>query len=268
MKWRRVISAGSLAEELLSHGRYTLTRAEAESRLGSAPAATYMALRRLAQQGWLCMPHAGFYVIVDPQHRPAGTLPPEWFIRELMQYLKRPYYVGLLSAAQMHGAAHHQPQEFQVVIPARRLRPIVSGNVRIHFFGKGPFEKARLIEVRTPTGMMRVSSPETTAWDLVRYRKAGGGLENVSTVLSELAEKLDPIRLRDTVSSHGDVLVAQRLGYILDHVAHRGLTQGIAKWVGGKGPHLRRLNPSVPAEGAPVSRKWSLLVNKQIEAEA
>jgi hypothetical protein len=26
------------------------------------------------------------------------------------------YYAGLLSAAQYHGAAHHRPQEFQIVV--------------------------------------------------------------------------------------------------------------------------------------------------------
>jgi len=258
-------SAGRFVEGLLGQGRYTFTRQEAEQRLGRGSTATYFALYRLVKSGWAVMPRTGFYVIVDPQHRAAGTLPPEWFIDDLMKHMRKPYYVGLLSAAQLHGAAHHRPQEFQVVIPRRTVRPVRSGNVLIRFYGKGPFDRARLQEVKTPTGVLTASTPETTAWDLVRYLRAAGGLDHVATVLSELAEKLDASALRDTVMRHRDVLVAQRLGYLLDHVGQRDLTKGLGAWV--KEAPVRRLDPSVPATGAPESRTWRLLVNAHVEED-
>lgn len=225
-----------------------------------------MALHRLTKAGWLVMPRSGFYVIVDPQHRAAGTLPPEWFIHELMKHMNRPYYVGLLSAAQFHGAAHHRPQEFQIVIPVRALRPVQAGNVRIRFHGKGPFDRSQVQEAKTPTGFMRVAAPETTAWDLVRYFKASGGLEHVVTVLSELAGALDTKRMLDTVKRHGDVLVAQRLGYLLDRAGRRDLAKGLAPWIADA--PTRPLDPGAPADGAPESRKWHLLVNRNLEPEA
>jgi len=258
--------AGRFVEGLLGQGRYTFTREEAECRLRRSRAAAYMALHRLVKAGWLVMPRSGFYVIVDPQHRAAGTLPPEWFIHELMKHMDRPYYVGLLSAAQVHGAAHHRPQEFQVVIPERAVRPIRAGNVQIRFYGKGPFDRAEAQDAKTPTGLMKVATPGTTAWDLVRYFKAAGGLENVVTVLSELAEKLDAKRLRDSVKRHGEVIVAQRLGYLLDRVGRRSLTKGLADWIGDA--PLRPLDPGAPVNGASESRKWHLLVNAQLEPEA
>lgn len=258
--------AAHLVEELLGQGRTTFTREEARSRLGRGPEATYKALRRLEKARWLVRPRSGFYVIVDPQHRAAGTLPPEWFVNDLMKHMRRPYYVGLLSAAQIHGSAHHRPQEFQVVIPRRTVRPVRSGNALIRFYGKGPFERAQTQDLKVPTGMLRTSSPETTAWDLVRYLRAAGGLDHVVTVLSELAEKLDAKGLGDTVRRHGEILVAQRLGYLLDHVGRRDLTKGIA----GRVRHapLRPLDPSSPVNGASESRKWHLLVNARVEPEA
>lgn len=268
MEMDKRVTARRLVETLLAHGRHSFTRAEAEAALAVAPRAAYMALHRLVQRGWLGMPHAGFYIIVEPQYRAMGSLPPEWFIDGLMKKLGTPYYVGLLSAAQMDGAAHQSPQEFQVVIPGRSIRPVRSGRVYIRFFRNGRFAEADTREVKTPTGMIRVSSPETTAWDLVRYAKASGGLGNVVTVLSELSARLDQSRLRVTVRKHRDVLVAQRLGYILDRVARRGLTKGVASWVATQSPSLGRLDPSASAEGAPVSRKWRLLINAQVEAEA
>jgi len=184
MKSAAPIIAGRFIEELLGQGRYTFAREEAGRRLGTAPAAAYMSLHRLVKAGRLVMPRSGFYVIVDPQHRSAGILPPEWFIHDLMKDVARPYYVGLLSAAQLHGAAHHRPQEFQVMISERALRPVRAGNVLIRFHGKGPFACSRTQEVKTPTGIMMASTPETTAWDLVRYCKAAGGLDNVVTIIS------------------------------------------------------------------------------------
>jgi predicted transcriptional regulator of viral defense system len=259
-------SAGRFVEGLLGQGRYTFTRKEADRRLGRGSRATYFALYRLVRAGWLVMPRSGFYVIVDPQHRVAGTLPPEWFIDDLMKHMNRPYYVGLLSAAQLHGAAHHRPQEFQVVIPRRTVRPVRAGNVLIRFYGKGSFNHARLQKVKTPTGALEASTPETTAWDLVRYPRAAGGLDHVATVLSELAEKLDPVNLRDTVERHGELLVAQRLGYLLDQSGRRRLSRELASWV--RDAPLRPLDPGSPADGARESRKWHLLVNARVEPEA
>lgn len=205
-------------------------------------------------------------MIVDPQHRAAGTLPPEWFIHDLMKYIGRPYYVGLLSAAQLHGAAHHRPLEFQVVIPRRTVRPVQTGNVRIRFCGKGAFDRSQTQEIKTPTGMIKVSTPETTAWDLVRYFGVAGGLENVITVLSELGERLGAKRLREAAMRHDEEVVAQRLGYLLDRAGRRKVTGGLADWI--KDAPLRRLDPASPIRGATESRKWHLLVNAQLEPEA
>jgi predicted transcriptional regulator of viral defense system len=266
MKTAESSHAGRFVERLLGQGRFVFTREEAERRLERSPAATYMALHRLIKAGWLVMPRSGFYVIVDPQHRAAGTLPPEWFIQDLMKHMGRPYYVGLLSAAQVHGAAHHRPQEFQVVIPQRAVRPVRAGNVRIRFCGKGAFDRSQTQDIKTPTGLMKVSTPETTAWDLVRYFKVAGGLDNVITVLSELAERLDAKRLREVAKRHGEVVVGQRLGYLLDRAGKRSLTLGLADWI--KDAPLHRLDPGSPVHGASESRKWHVLVNTQLEPEA
>lgn len=265
---RAKVTAGQLVEELLGQGRYTFVKEEALRRLGGTPQAAYMALYRLMKAGRLFSPRSGFYVIVDAQHRPMGALPPEWFIDSLMKDMGRPYYVGLLSAAQIHGAAHHHPQEFQVVIPRRADRPIRKGNLLIRFHGKGLFDRSQTMDVKTTTGYMKTSTPETTAWDLVRYHGSAGGLDNVITLLSELAETLDAAKLRDTVKRHGEVLVAQRLGYLLDLLGRQDLTKGFAGWVDDA--PLRRLDPSSPPEEAPAkeSRKWRLTVNAQLEPEA
>jgi len=44
----------------------------------------------------------------------------------------------------------------------------------------------------SPRGTLLVSTPEATAIDLVGYAAHAGGLNQVATVLSELAERMDP----------------------------------------------------------------------------
>jgi predicted transcriptional regulator of viral defense system len=183
-----------------------------------------------------------------------------------MKHTGRPYYVGLLSAAQLHGAAHQRPQEFQVVIPRRTVRPVRAGNVVLRFYGKGSFEQWPWQEIKTPAGSLKASTPETTACDLVRYQRSAGGLDHVATVLAELSEKLDARELRATVRRHGDSLVAQRLGYLLDRLRRQDLTKDLAAWV-AKAP-LRPLAPGASIDGARESHKWRLLVNASVEVEA
>lgn len=265
MKTHFSSTAGQFLEKLLGLGRYTFTREEAERQLRCTPAATYMSLHRLMKSGRIVMPRSGFYVIVDPQHRPARSMPPEWFIHDLMKDMSMPYYVGLLSAAQLHGASHHHPQEFQVVIPTRAARPVKAGNILIRFYGKGLFDRSQTIDVKTPTGVLKASTPETTAWDIVRYFKASGGLDNVITVLSELNEKLDAVKLQKIVKQHGEIIVAQRLGYLLDYVGRKDLTERFSGWV--EDASLRPLDPSTPVVKAKESRKWRLLINARLEPE-
>ncbi|MFV2069397.1 MAG: type IV toxin-antitoxin system AbiEi family antitoxin [Pirellulales bacterium] len=123
----------------------------------------------------------------------------------------RPHYVGLLTAAAQHGASHQQPQEFQVITD-RSVRSLVAGRARIRFFASKFVDKAATRNVKTPTGTMRVATPETTAMDLVRFARAAGHLGNVATVLAELASSLDPKKLLAAARLVNDVPNAKRLG--------------------------------------------------------
>lgn len=91
------------------------------------------ALNRLSEKGKIVSVFKGYYIIVPPQYAARGILPPALFIDGLMQYLNKPYYVGLINAAAFHGAAHQQPQEFFVFTESVILRPIQKKGIIIHF---------------------------------------------------------------------------------------------------------------------------------------
>ena len=102
-------------EDLQAKGRYSVSGQALVSETGKSEKAVERALSRLRQRSAISTPRKGFYVIVSPEYRVAGCLPATWFIDDMMKFLGESYYVGLLSAAELYGAAHHRPQEFQVV---------------------------------------------------------------------------------------------------------------------------------------------------------
>lgn len=254
-------------DSLQARGRYAFLRTEAVTESGLSPDAVKKALQRLARRQRVAKVKDYFYVIVPLEYQSAGAPSASWFIRDLMAAMTLPYYVGLLSAAALHGSSHQQPQEFQVLTD-RSVRPISVGRAAIRFFASKYVTRAAVQEMKTPTGNVRVSTPETTAMDLVRFAKAAGHLDNVATVISELAPALDARRLLAAVRLVGDVPNAQRLGYILDRLRKRHLSDQIHKWAERQKPRTAPLIPNQPIVGAREDRRWHLIINRAIEIEA
>lgn len=216
-------------EQLQSTGRYTFTASRVESETKRSPVAVQTALRRLKEKGRIVSPRRGFYVIVPPEYRATGSPPASWFIDDLMRHLDQPYYVGLLSAAAIYGAAHQQPMVFQVVTdrPTREMR---AGKVTIWFSMSSNVDRMPTAGIQTETGTMRVATPETTAFDLVRYQAAAGYLSNVATALGELAERVDGHALAK-IAHLVKIPNVQRLGYLLDAVGESELAAPLAEWL-------------------------------------
>ena len=102
-------SARDYVSGLAASGRHDFASRDVQSALGVSAAAAKLALYRLAKQKLIASPARGFYVIVPSEYFSLGCLPAEQFIPALMKRLNLPYYAGLLSAAQYHGAAHQRP---------------------------------------------------------------------------------------------------------------------------------------------------------------
>ena len=100
----------------------------------------------------------GFYVVVPPQYASWGAPPPAWYIDALMRREGQAYYVGLLKAAELHGATHQAVMEFQVVT-AKRLPRIRAGRSLIvfHFRKDMKAVTAGIEDRKTDTGTMKVS---------------------------------------------------------------------------------------------------------------
>jgi predicted transcriptional regulator of viral defense system len=265
MKSESRLHARDFISRAAASGRYHFTSSEAQDALGVSAAATKLALNRLSKQGLIASPARGFYVIVPPEYQSLGSLPAEQFIPALMNRLGQPYYAGLLSAAQFHGAAHHRPQEFQVMV-ARARRAIVSGAVRVGFMVRKNIAAVPTQSFNTPRGTVLVSTSEATAIDIVGYHDHVGGLDQVATILGELAENLDAEKLVAAAET-APVPWAQRLGYLLDQGGASDRTGPLKAYVRKHARNTAVLLPSAPHRDAVRDDDWRLFVNVAVESE-
>ncbi len=259
------IRARDFAAQLSGRGRYHFTSEEAQRALQVSAPAAKLALGRLAKHGAIASPARGFYIIVPPEYRSLGSLPADQFIPALMERLGADYYAGLLSAAQYHGAAHHRPQEFQVMVTKSR-RPIVVGAVRVVFIVRKRLTGVPTQAFNTPRGVVSVSTPEATAVDLVGYPSHAGGLDNVATLLSELAGKIDPDKLLVSAQS-APMPWAQRLGYLLERIGAGDKTTALKAYVRRNVHEAVPLLPSASQADAPRDNAWKLRVNAGVEPD-
>jgi len=267
MKHRSFKNLASLISHLQGQGIYVLSRRDALQQLVCSPQALEAAARRLRKKGELVTPRRGLYITVPPEYRQAQAPPPTWFIDDLMKFHQQPYYVGLLSAAEIHGAAHQRPQEFQVITD-RPLRPAKAGLARIHFYVKRHIEKTPTVKVKTHTGYIQVSTPEATAFDLVRYSNVVGYLDNVATLLAELAERMRSSRLVAVAKAGVELSIIQRTGYLLDHVGAGHLTNRLVAWVEKQKPRTIPIRPDKPSSSTNLKDdRWMVIVNEEVDPD-
>lgn len=261
---------------LQSGGRVSFTRREALETLHISEGAFQKAAVRLRRKHMLASPRHGFYVAVPPQFLSWEAPPPSWYIDDLMRHEGRLYYVGLLKAAELHGATHHAVMEFQVVTD-RQLPKIRAGRSLITFHFRKEIEPVlSAIEKRkTDTGSMKVSSVELTALDLIRYVHAAGGFDAVATVLVDLGEKIEGEKLA-AVAVHFERSTVQRLGYLLDRAGHSATAEPLHRqlfagptvsWV--KLEPARRKDRLAAEKGKPAEKneRWRVTVQRLPEID-
>jgi predicted transcriptional regulator of viral defense system len=252
-------------QELLQRGRHHFTTEEVVTALGGDRSAISRALLRLKNKGEVATPQKGFFVVVPPEYRSLGCLPAEQFVPQLMENVGEQYYVALLSAAELHGAAHQRPQRFQVMVRKPRAS-IECGSVAVDFHVRSDLARVSTVVVNTPRGHLRVSSPEATAVELVGYAKHVGGLDNVATVLSELAELISAESLLEEARKV-PLAWAQRLGFLLDFVGQSDVAEELLHFVQDRARRVVPLDAGSSRTGARRSERWRVAVNVDVEPD-
>lgn len=257
--------ASEYIRNLGASGVYYFTTGDAIKAIGGSAPAVRAQLRRLKQQELIAEPVRSFHVIVPPEHRRLGCLPAEHFIDQLMQIWEEPYYVCLLSAAERHGAAHQRPQATQVMVRKNR-QAIECGMVRVEFIARSDLDEMTVTKVNTPRGVLRYSSPEVTALELVGYPGHAGGLNNVATVLSELSEEMSADELLE-VARLCPVSWSQRLGHLLELVGQEKLAGVLGPFVSENARSYTPIRRAADIAGGKRNPRWKLIVNVEVEPD-
>lgn len=262
-------------DDQAASGRLCFTKSEAVDATGSSPKSFLHSAAKLQKRGRLFSPRSGFYVIVPSQYQSWGAPPPDWYIRDLMGFEGIPYYVGLLKAAEIHGARHQAVMEFQV-ITNKQLPRIKAGRSHIGFYYRKNIQAVEegLIEQKSDSGYYKVSGPELTALDLVRYPKATGGINHIATVLVDLGEKIDPALL-GFLSTAFERSQVQRLGYLLDYLGHDKAARYLLKTLENTGkltqielvPPPRDMDPDLIPEITEKDRRWRMTIRRPVEVD-
>lgn len=254
--------------ELRSNGRYAFTLPEVRNKFEQSDEAIKKAIQRLKKKSEIALIRNEFYVVITPEYRSKGILPPSLFIAELMKFLEKDYYVGLLNAAAYYGAAHQQPQSYSVITTKPSLRNINKDSLKINFHIKKEWNKGDIIQKKVDTGYLNVSSPELTALDLVYYFEQAGGLNRVATVLEELCESIDANKMLGLAKRYSPITTVQRLGFLLEEILNmQDLSNPIKDYLktGNYFPVL--LRPQKERPEMITGNDWKVVQNLEIETD-
>jgi predicted transcriptional regulator of viral defense system len=247
-----------------SKGRYAFSLTEVKNEFNLSDKALNQALYRLKQKKRIAQIRKEFYAILSPEYVKQGMVPPYLFIDDMMLGLGKQYYVGLLSAAALHGAAHQQPMEYFVITKKPALRNIKSKKLKINFFVKKNWRQEDLVKKKTDAGYIYISSPEFTALDLLFYLESIS-LNQTYGILKELVAEIDPKNLSDTAHYYPQTAAIQRLGYLFENeLSEQALADALYKILESRNYFSIPLSITKNKVGE-LNARWKVIKNITLE---
>jgi predicted transcriptional regulator of viral defense system len=255
----------------LSIGKYSFTlRYLHDSMPGKSDASIKLALKRLVDKKKIISVSKGFYIIISPTYQNLGILPPTMFMDDLMEYLERPYYISLLSAASLHGAAHQQPQLNFMCTTLPSMRDTKKKGIQIKYVIKRNFPKSHITQKKTESGYVNVSDPILTCLDLINFYKTIGGFNRAATVIDELSEEIRENDINYSILQLSSMANIQRLGYLWEYECGQvGLSNVLFKVMKEHSCSFKtyNLNPSKDLQKQINGNRWNINVNTEIEID-
>lgn len=268
---KREIRLLAWIELLLARGVFSFSIELARSELSNyTEVALRRALSRLSAKGKILSVYKGYYLILPPQFSFKGILPPTLFLDAFFRYLKRPYYISLLSAAVYHGAAHQKPQEYFVMTSFPPMRATQKKGLKINYISIDEIPENLIEKRKTEAGYLNISTPILTAADLVQFEKRIGGLSRTATLLNELMEVIGQSDFSAEFLSFTPATVLQRLGYLLEYVClNIKLSDALFAALVEQNIRLYRipLKSSRQAKGYSSENRWKVIVNVEIDPD-
>src|SRR5215469_2552030 len=227
---RRSGAAEAYCDARLAFGRVTLDLSDLVKASGLSALAAKRQLSRLRGKVVRISPRQPFYLILSPEHRNLGAPPPNWWLQDYFNWLGRPYYLALQSAASTFGS---NPQALQVtqVMTNKPLRPMYVGRIQLRFFVKRGIERTPTQQPDGATAPLLISTPEATVYDLIRYATSIGGIERAAETIRPLLPLLRVRELTRVLNAESEFSVAQRLGFVLEACGSKSLAKVVRDWL-------------------------------------
>lgn len=227
-----------------------------------------MELYRLGKRNRVQAVHKGFYTAVPIQLRATGIVPPYNYIDQLFTHLGKPYYISLLSAGVLNGAAHQRPQRLSITTVFPKISVSKRSESQLYWCYRKEIPYALLNKTNSDTGTLFYSNPELTAVDLVQYSQLIGGLSTAATVIAELVERTDFLGQADELVKATTLPTLQRLGYLLDVVLdEKKAADELSKIISPYTKNYRPLDTSQPHDNCARDKKWKLFINQDIDPD-
>jgi len=244
-------SLSSVLDAAERAGRASLSHADVAAALPDISAeALRQALHRQQARGRIVRVSRGanHWLIVPLQYAEAGAPPLEaWLDRYLSKSLATPYYVALLSAAALYGAAPQGVMVTQIMVPKPR-RTVTVGRHQLVFTTRADVAALPTRWHETPDGRVKISTPELTALDLVQRADSAGGMSSVREIVRRMAEISTPGGLEEALDAARQVPVAQRLGALYALDGSDELAGTVADWLRGKSFRAVALDPAATGD--------------------
>lgn len=217
-------------ESKLAVGMVSFSMADLKKSTGLSEIAARNQLQRLGDSVIRVTPRQAFFLIVTPEHRVFGAPPIELWLDDYFTWLGHPYYLALQSAASVHGSSQQAIQETQVMTD-NPMRNILFSRIRINFHSKSNISKSLTQQVPNAAAPLMVSTPETTALDLVRYAGSIGGIERAAETIRPMIPLMRVRQLREMLATENELASAQRLGHIFTWAGADNLAKAVADWL-------------------------------------
>lgn len=108
---------------------------------------------------------------------------------------------------------------------------------------------------------MKVSVPEATAFDLVRYAPKIGGLERAMETMLPMLPAMKRDVLKAVLVAEDEVSTSQRLGWIFEKLGFEKLAAVVFDWLPGSLPVVPLVLGSGREGDGAVIRKWGVREN-------
>lgn len=255
-------------KERLSFEEYSFSKEELHAVSQKEKSKLTTDLSYLVKKGEIISLRKGFYLIIPPRYSKLGKLPLELYVNKLFEFIDRPYYVGLYSAAKFHGASHQQIQRDYIVTMQPTVLDITKDGNDIHFFTTSKWPSKNIIEKKSDAGLFKISSPALTVVDLIHHQNKLGGINRMLAILEELSEELTKKDIEELLTWYPNRSTLQRFGFLLEVLeVESNLYAPIMQHLKKSNYFPVLLSPKSKQKAGAVDNDWKVDVNIKLESD-